>query len=80
MPGSVMEFAAPGKRRVPAPGFLEEKAYGSADGKTVFGYVRSMINDLKGNTQTNRVENSKVPRLEAANPLKAATRPLRLSQ
>jgi hypothetical protein len=80
VPDSVKEFAAPGKRRVPAPGFLEEKAYGSADGQTVFGYVQSMINDLKGNTQTNRVENSKVPGLEATNPLKATTRPLRKSQ
>jgi hypothetical protein len=80
VPGSVKEFAAPGKRRVPAPGFLEEKAYGSADGQTVFGYVRSMLSDLKGSTQTNRVENSKVPRLEATNPLKATTRPRGKSQ
>jgi hypothetical protein len=39
-----------------------------------------MINDLKGSTQTNRVENSKIPRLEATNPLKATTRPRGKSQ
>ncbi|HEX6525224.1 MAG TPA: hypothetical protein VF070_35245 [Streptosporangiaceae bacterium] len=73
VPDSVRAFAAPGARSVDAPGFLEEKAYGSATGEVVFGYVKSMIGELKGDSGTNRVQNSQIAGLKATNPLKAAT-------
>jgi hypothetical protein len=63
--------AARGTQTVAAPGLLEDKAYGSESGETVFGYVRSMINQLKGDAGKNKVENSKIVGLQATNPIKA---------
>jgi hypothetical protein len=79
VPDSVLAFAAPGTQRVAAPGLLEDKAYGSAPGDVVFGYVKSMIGELKGNARKNRVQNSQITELEATNPLKAKGS-LKLSQ
>jgi len=71
VPDSVQAFAARGTQTVAAPGLLEDKAYGSESGETVFGYVRSMINQLKGDAGKNKVENSKIVGLQATNPIKA---------
>jgi hypothetical protein len=79
VPDSVQAFATHGTRTVAAPGFLEDKTYGSANGEAVFGYVESMLGELKGDADKNRVQNSKVAALQATNPLQA-TSPLKASQ
>jgi hypothetical protein len=68
IPDSVKRFAAPGLQKVNAPGFLEEKAYGKASGDEVFGYVQSMLSELKGNAQKNKVKNSQIAKLQPTDP------------
>jgi hypothetical protein len=74
VPASVRAFATPGVRTVKAPKLLEEKAYGSATGKEVFGYVKSMVGELRGDDQKNTAQNSTVAMLQATNPLKSTPR------
>ncbi|MEV6601346.1 hypothetical protein AB0M36_31505, partial [Actinoplanes sp. NPDC051346] len=68
-PKTLLDIPKDGSALAPSP--ITSKSYGDVDGKTVFGYVREMLKQLKGTATHNTISGWAVPEVKLSYTLPA---------